>query len=84
LQVSDERVIEITQTHCAMCHSVHPADEAFAHAPKDVAFDSLAELRRYAPLILEQAVRSNAMPLGNRTGMTAEERRELGAWLSQL
>jgi len=84
LQVSDERVIEITQTHCAMCHSVHPADEAFVHAPRNVAFDSLAELRRYAPLILEQAVRSNAMPLGNRTAMTAEERRELGAWLSQL
>jgi uncharacterized membrane protein len=67
-----------------MCHSVHPADEAFAHAPKNVAFDSLAELRRYAPLILEQAVRSNAMPLGNRTGMSDEERSELGAWLSQL
>ena len=49
-----------------------------------MAFDSLAELRRYAAQILEQAVRSNAMPLGNQTGMTDEERRELGAWLSQL
>ena len=38
----------------------------------------------YAVLIEQQAVHSNAMPLGNRTGMTAEERRELGAWLSRL
>ncbi|HEY7690508.1 MAG TPA: urate hydroxylase PuuD [Dongiaceae bacterium] len=84
LQVSDERAIEIAQTHCAMCHSVHPTDDAFLHAPKQVTLDTLADLRRYAALIEQQAVHSNAMPLGNRTGMTAEERRELGAWLSRL
>ena len=84
LQVSDERVIEITQTHCVMCHSVHPTEEAFLHAPKGVAFDTVDDLRRYAELIEQQAVHSNAMPLGNRTGMTAEDRRELGAWLSRL
>jgi uncharacterized membrane protein len=84
LQVSDDRVIEITQTHCAMCHSVHPTEAAFLQAPKDVTLDTLADLRRFAPLIEQQAVHWNAMPLGNRTGMTAEERRELGAWLSQL
>ena len=84
LQVSDERVIEITQTHCAMCHSVHPTEEVFLHAPKGVTFDTVDDLRRYAALIEQQAVHSNAMPLGNRTGMTAEERRELGAWLSRL
>lgn len=84
LQVSDERVIEIAQTHCAMCHSVHPAEDAFLRAPKDVTLDTLADLRRFAALIEQQAVRSNAMPLGNRTRMTAEERRELGAWLSRL
>jgi uncharacterized membrane protein len=84
LQVSDERAVEITQTHCAMCHSVHPTEEAFLHAPKGVTFDTVDDLRRYAVLIEQQAVHSNAMPLGNRTGMTAEERRELGAWLSRL
>jgi uncharacterized membrane protein len=28
-----------------------------------------------------QAVQSNAMPLGNETRMTREEREKLGAWL---
>ena len=52
LQVSDERVIEITQTHCAMCHSVHPADEAFVHAPKECGLryaGGAAPLRRADP-----------------------------------
>jgi uncharacterized membrane protein len=29
-----------------------------------------------------QAVQSNAMPLGNETRMTREERDKLGAWLA--
>jgi uncharacterized membrane protein len=27
-------------------------------------------------------VRNKAMPLGNKTGMTIEERQKLGAWLA--
>ncbi len=34
-----------------------------------------------APRILQQAVDSDIMPLGNETGMTEEERAALGAWI---
>jgi uncharacterized membrane protein len=84
MAVSDARALEIAQTHCVMCHSVHPTHAAFPQAPKDMALETLADLRRFAPLIDQQAVKSDAMPLGNETGMTDEERRELGAWLSRL
>ena len=38
---------------------------------------SLDDLRRHADQIMAQAVNGNAMPLGNETGMTDEERRSL-------
>jgi uncharacterized membrane protein len=81
-KVSDARVTEITHKHCVTCHASKTTHEAFPEAPKGVMLESLHELRRYAVLIQQQAVQSDAMPLGNETGMTAEERRELGAWLA--
>jgi uncharacterized membrane protein len=37
-------------------------------------------LRRYAKEIIAQVVVERAMPLGNQTDMTDEERDRLGAW----
>ncbi|HZA01909.1 MAG TPA: urate hydroxylase PuuD [Hyphomicrobiaceae bacterium] len=82
MKVSDARVTEITHKHCVTCHASKTTHEAFPEAPKGVMLESLQDLRRYAVLIEQQAVQSDAMPLGNETGMTAEERRELGAWLA--
>ncbi|AEV37683.1 protein containing DUF989 [Pseudovibrio sp. FO-BEG1] len=79
--VSDTQALQIAQAHCASCHSATPTKEAFTEAPKNIELDSVADLRRYDTLIMAQAVRSNAMPLGNETGMTKHERELLGAWL---
>ena len=79
--VDDARVVAIAQKHCVACHAVRPTHEAFPEAPKGVHLETVAELRRYAVLIEQQAVRSDVMPLGNETGMTDDERRELGTWL---
>ncbi|MGH0003105.1 urate hydroxylase PuuD [Pseudovibrio ascidiaceicola] len=79
--IPDSDVLEIAQTHCAACHSATPTNEAFTEAPKNIELDSIADLQRYDSLIMAQAVRSSAMPLGNETGMTKEEREILGAWL---
>jgi uncharacterized membrane protein len=81
LEVSDAEAQEIVATHCTNCHSASPAHEGFDDPPKDMAFDSLDEIRRYGGLIEQQAVASDTMPLGNETGMTEEERKRLGAWL---
>ena len=44
--------------------------------------ETLADLRRYAEPIVLQTVQNRAMPLGNQTGMTDEERDMLGRWLN--
>ena len=46
--------------------------------------ETLEELKRYAKQVEIQAVNSKAMPLGNKTDMTVEERAKLGAWISRL
>jgi uncharacterized membrane protein len=46
-----------------------------------VIFDEPARIHRQARLIGLYAVRSNAMPPGNVTEMTPEERRTLTAWI---
>jgi uncharacterized membrane protein len=40
-----------------------------------------ADLKRFNQLIMIQTVRNKAMPLGNQTQMTDEERAQLGRWL---
>jgi uncharacterized membrane protein len=81
MTVSDGEVLNIVGKHCVMCHSAHPSHEGFDAPPKDVILGSVEDVRRHADQILAQAVRGDAMPLGNETGMTPDERRALGAYL---
>jgi uncharacterized membrane protein len=80
--VTDDEALAISRTHCVSCHARAPTHEAFPEPPKGIALETVAELRRYATLIDQQAVKSDAMPLGNETGMTAGERAELGDWIA--
>ncbi|ADZ70680.1 urate hydroxylase PuuD [Polymorphum gilvum] len=81
--VADAEVLALSQAHCVMCHAARPAHEGFDEAPKEVRLETIEDLRRYADLIMAQAVQSDAMPLGNETGMTEAERATLGAWIVQ-
>jgi uncharacterized membrane protein len=78
--VATAEIVPIIQNRCVACHSAAPSDAGFKAPPKGIAFDSPAEIERYADQILRVAVSTQAMPLGNRTGMTAEERALLGRW----
>ena len=80
--VSDQQALAIVQTRCASCHAAKPSDATIKVAPKGVQLETLAALKRYAAQIDAQAVRNKAMPLGNRTGMTDEERAKLGKWIA--
>ncbi len=82
LVVSDSEVLAITSRHCIMCHAQKPTKPGFNAAPKGVMLETLDELRRYAAQIEIQAVRNKAMPLGNETRMTDDERARLGAWIA--
>jgi uncharacterized membrane protein len=81
LSVSDGQVLTIVAKHCVTCHSAKPTHDGFDAPPKDVVLGSVEELRRHAEQVMAQAVQGDTMPLGNETGMTQAERRELGAWL---
>lgn len=81
VDATDAEVISITQTHCASCHAARPTHETFPEPPKGVVLETLDDLRRYHQLVDVQAVKTDAMPLGNETGMTPDERAKLGAWL---
>nr|WP_286829033.1 urate hydroxylase PuuD [Kordiimonas sp. UBA4487] len=80
-QVTFEKVQAVIGKHCVMCHSATPTHEFFEEAPAGAMFDTADQLVQYAPTIMEQAVKSDIMPLGNETGMTDEERALLGKWI---
>lgn len=65
---------------CGMCHTAEPAYEGVAQAPKNVHLDSDAAIANHAREIAMQAGYSHAMPPGNVTGMTQEERALVVAW----
>lgn len=72
----------ILATHCAECHSEHPANAAFTSPPMGLELDSWEHAHAAASRIKAMAVDSEVMPLGNPTGMTREERQKLGAWIA--
>ena len=80
--VTDTEVLALAAKHCTSCHARRPTHESFKEAPKNVTLESTAELRKYAALILTQTVQNKAMPLGNQTAMTDEERQQLGQWIA--
>jgi len=75
-------VDEIVLARCSMCHAQQPVWAGIAAAPGGVMFDAPERIHRQARLIALYAVRSNAMPPGNVTEMTGEERGILAAWLA--
>ena len=77
-EISDSRALEIVTTHCASCHAVEPNNPAFTAPPGGVALDSLSAVRRHSGQVMAQSVMSQAMPLGNATGMTDSEHAGLG------
>ena len=81
--VADADALTIIQTRCAACHAAKPIDPTIKEAPKGVMLETLDDLRRYKDRVIMQAVNNRSMPLGNKTGMTAEERAKLGAWLAK-
>jgi len=78
---SFEKVQEIVMMRCSMCHAAGPVWGRIAMAGKDVVLDDPHSIRRHAHQIDITAVRSHAMPPGNFTQMTMQERDILARWL---
>ncbi len=72
-----QRVIE---ARCVACHAQKPSFQGLAEAPKGVMLDTPERIRAQAAQIRSQAVLTRAMPPGNLTQMSEEERSLLGRW----
>ena len=77
------QVRNVINERCASCHATRPTQQGVSAPPKGVVFDEAQQIRRYAPQILAQSVRTGAMPPGNITRITREERDLLRRWIAQ-
>ena len=69
----------ITQ-RCTTCHSSHPTQAGFATAPAGILLDTPEAIHQNREKVYKQVVQLKAMPLGNLTQMTDDERALVGAW----
>jgi uncharacterized membrane protein len=72
--VTFAEIAPIVEQRCASCHSG-------AAAPKGVRLETREQIEAQAEAILQVAVLTRVMPLGNSTGMTDAERELLGRWI---
>ena len=79
--ISDNNVQIIVATHCTGCHAEQPTTPGFSGPPKGVILETLTDVKKYKQQIYTQSVASRAMPPGNMSRMTPEERKILGGWL---
>lgn len=83
-QVTLEDVHPIIQARCTNCHSSNPTFAAFPAPPSGVLLDTPEQIRTEATRIHQQTVVLKAMPIGNLTRMTNEERQLIDAWYRGL
>lgn len=74
------RVQGIINQRCASCHSAQPTQPGFATAPAGIMLQSPELIHQNAAKIYQQAVQLKAMPIGNLTKITDDERAIIGAW----
>jgi uncharacterized membrane protein len=82
-KITDLQVQTIIEARCSVCHSSSPTDNVFKTAPAGVMFNSLADIKRWAPRIKVRSIDASDMPFMNKTQMTKQERRILALWLAQ-
>jgi uncharacterized membrane protein len=75
-------VQDIIISRCSMCHAGEPVWAGIAAAPGGVRLDDAEQIKLHARLIDLYAVRSHAMPPGNVTEISTDDRRILEAWLA--
>jgi len=75
-------VENIVLARCSMCHAAEPIWPDMPAPPKGVMLDSIEAIHQHARQIDMQVVRTHAMPPGNLTEITPEERQTLAAWLA--
>jgi uncharacterized membrane protein len=78
-KVEFEEVRKIIDARCVSCHAQKPSLPGLVESPKGVMLDTPERIHLQATKIREQVL-AKAMPPGNLTGLTEEERALLGRW----
>ncbi len=75
-------VAPVIAQRCAPCHAQAPTEPGFSSPPAGVVLETPAQIAARSEDI-RRVVSSKAMPLGNLTGMTSQERALVVAWVTQ-
>jgi uncharacterized membrane protein len=75
-----EQVTNVIEGRCSMCHSTAPSWPGVLEAPKHVILDNPAGIASRAKDIAMEAGFSHAMPPGNLSQITDDERALIVAW----
>jgi uncharacterized membrane protein len=76
------RMQQIVQQRCVPCHALRPTLAGFNAAPNGVVLETLDQLTAHLPQV-QQQLSARAMPLGNLTAMTEDERTQMLAWIGR-
>jgi uncharacterized membrane protein len=81
--VAFAQVQQVLAARCVPCHAAHPTQPGFAQPPGGIVFEQPERILQLADRINQQSTVIRAMPPGNLTGITEEERQLIGHWYAQ-
>jgi uncharacterized membrane protein len=80
--VTFAQVQPIIAQRCTVCHAEKPTFPGFQQAPGGLLLDTPERIQAAAQRIHQQTIATPAMPIGNLTKMTDDERSLLARWLA--
>jgi uncharacterized membrane protein len=78
--VDSAQVRLIVDHRCVPCHATNPTEPGFSAAPNGIILETMDEVLAHLPQV-QQQLAAHAMPLGNLTGMTEQERSTVLMWI---
>jgi uncharacterized membrane protein len=76
------RIQAIVALRCTSCHSANPTQSGFTAPPDGLLLDTPERILAHTEQMRQQ-IATRAMPLGNITGITEEERTEMLTWIDR-
>jgi uncharacterized membrane protein len=75
-------VQQIIERRCVPCHAASPSQPGFNAPPDGLVFETMDDVSAHLPE-MQQQLSARAMPLGNLTRMTDDERNVVLRWISR-
>ena len=73
-------VTGIVTARCTGCHASEPTWPGFSSPPAGIVLENDEDVMRHSVQVYQQTVVLRAMPIGNLTGITQDERDVIAAW----